>query len=109
MTTDNVEQVEGGNEQQTENVQRDVSELLRILQTEGTYQGMTDAEIQSIVDHEKHCARMAGKTEQMESAQNTQYEYMRTRMNASLQAQETMLQSIIDRATNPQMQVVQYG
>lgn len=109
MTTDNVEQVEGGNEQQAENVQRDVSELLRILQTEGTYQGMTDAEIQSIIDHEKHCARMAGKTEQMASAQNTQYEYMRTRMDASLQAQETMLQSIIDRATNPQMQVVQYG
>lgn len=109
MTTDNVEQVESDNEQPTENIQRDVSELLHILETEGTYQGMTDAEIQSIVDHEKHCARMAGRTEQMASAQNAQYEHMRTRMDASLQAQETMLQSIIERASNPKLQVVQYG
>jgi len=84
MTTDNTEQ-------------RSVSELLQVLETEGTYQGMTDDEIRSIIEHEI-------------TSSNAQHRAtMESLTAASLQAQETMLQSIIDRASNPQMQVVQYG
>lgn len=96
MTTDNTEQ-------------RSVSELLHVLETEGTYQGMTDDEIRSIIEHEKTCARIAGINEEITSANAQHRAAMESLTAASLQAQETMLQSIIDRATNPQLQVVQYG
>lgn len=109
MTTDNVEQVESGNEQATGNAQRSVSVLLDVLQREGTYQGMTDAEIQSLIDYEKNCSYMDGAREQLAETQQQQRDRIAALTASSLQAQETMLQSIIDRATNPQMQVVQYG
>lgn len=96
MTTDNTEQ-------------RSVSELLHVLETDGTYQGMSDDEIQSIIEYEKTRARIAGINEELTSSHAQHRATMESLTASSLQAQETMLQSIIDRATNPQMQVVQYG
>lgn len=96
MTTDNTEQ-------------RSVSELLHVLETEGTYQGMTDDEIRSIIEYEKTRARIAGMNEEITSSNAQHRAAMESLTAASLQAQETMLQSIIERASNPQLQVVQYG
>ena len=96
MTTDNTEP-------------RSVSELLHVLETDGTYQGMTDDEIQSVIEYEKTRARIAGINEELTSSHAQPRATMESLTASSLQAQETMLQSIIDRATNPQMQVVQYG
>lgn len=109
MTTDNTEQIENGNEQTSDNAQRSVSVLLDVLQKEGTYQGMTDAEIKSLIDYEKNCSYMDGAREQLKETQQQQRDRIAALTASSLQAQETMLQSIIDRATNPQLQVVQYG
>lgn len=88
---------------------RSVSELLHILETDGTYQGMTDEEIQSIVDYEKRLSYMSGKQEQMEDEYANHCASMQALTTAALQEQESMLQSIIDRASNPQLQVIQYG
>lgn len=88
---------------------RSVSALLHILETDGTYQGMTDEEIQSIVDYEKQLARMEGTTEQLQSEHANHCASMQALTATALQEQETMLQSIIDRASNPQLQVIQYG
>ena len=88
---------------------RSVSVLLHILETDGTYQGMTDEEIQSIVDYEKQLAHMEGSTEQLHDEYANHCAAMQELTASSLQAQETMLQSIIDRASNPQLQVIQYG
>ena len=88
---------------------RSVSTLLHILETDGTYQGMTDEEIQSIVDYEKQLARMEGKTAQLQEEHANHCASMQALTTSALQEQETMLQSIIDRASNPQLQVVQYG
>ena len=96
MTTDNTEQ-------------RSVSELLHVLETDGTYQGMTDDEIKSIIEYEKARARIAGINEELTSSHAQHRAAMESMTASSLQAQETMLQSIIDRATSPQLQVVQYG
>lgn len=88
---------------------RSVSELLHILETDGTYQGMTDEEIQSIVDYEKRLAYMSGKQEQMQDEYANHCASMQALTTTALQEQESMLQSIIDRASNPQLQVIQYG
>lgn len=88
---------------------RSVSMLLHILETDGTYQGMTDEEIQSIVDYEKQLARMAGVTEQLQDEHANHCASMQALTTAALQEQESMLQFIIDRASNPQLQVIQYG
>ena len=88
---------------------RSVSALLHILETDGTYQGMTDEEIQSIVDYEKQLARMQGKTEQLQDEYANHCASMQALTATALQEQETMLQSIIERASNPQLQVIQYG
>ena len=88
---------------------RSVSVLLHILETDGTYQGMTDEEIQSIVDYEKQLARMEGMTEQLHDEYANHCASMQELTASSLQVQEAMLQSIIERASNPQLQVIQYG
>lgn len=88
---------------------RSVSELLHILETDGTYQGMTDEEIQSIVDYEKQLAHMEGSTEQLHNEYANHCASMQELTASSLQVQEAMLQSIIERASNPQLQVIQYG
>ena len=88
---------------------RSVSALLHILETDGTYQGMTDEEIQSIVDYEKQLARMEGSTEQVHNEYANHCASMQELTASSLQVQEAMLQSIIERASNPQLQVIQYG
>lgn len=88
---------------------RSVSALLHILETDGTYQGMTDEEIQSIVDYEKQLARMEGSTEQLHNEYENHCASIQELTASSLQVQEAMLQSIIERASNPQLQVIQYG
>ena len=88
---------------------RSVSVLLHILETDGTYQGMTDEEIQSIVDYEKQLSRTEGSTEQLHNEYANHFASIQELTASSLQAQETMLQSIIERASNPQLQVIQYG
>lgn len=99
MTTSNEETV----------VQRSVSELLAILDDTGSYQGMTDAEIQSIVDYEKTLSFQRGRTEGTESVLTQHCAAVSASTASALQAQTNMLQSIIDRATNLQLQGVQYG
>lgn len=88
---------------------RSVSMLLYILETDGTYQGMTDEEIQSIVDYEKQLSHMEGVTEQLQDEHANHCASMQALTTTALQEQESMLQSIIDRASNPQLQVIQYG
>lgn len=88
---------------------RSISVLLYILAQEGTYQGMTDAEIQSIVDYEKNLSYMDGKQDQINSEQAQHSAAVRTIVSQSLQAQESMLQSIVNRASNLQLRVVQHG
>lgn len=88
---------------------RSVTVLLHILETDGTYQGMTDEEIQSIIDYEKQLARIEGSTEQLHDEYANHCASIQELTASSLQAQETMLQSIVERASNPQLQVIQYG
>lgn len=90
-------------------VQRGVSELLAILEDTGSYQGMTDAEIQSIVDYEKTLSFQRGRTEGTESILTQHCASILSETTSALQAQTSMLQSIIDRATNLQLQGVQHG
>lgn len=99
MTTSNEETV----------VQRSVDELLAILEETGSYQGMTDAEIQSIVDFEKTLSFQRGRTDGTESVLTQHCASVSASTASALQAQTNMLQSIIDRATNLQLQGVQYG
>ena len=90
-------------------VQRSVSELLAILEETGSYQEMTDAEIQSIVDYEKTLSFQRGRTEGTESVLSQHCASVLSATETALQAQTSMLQSIIDRATNLQLQGVQHG
>ena len=89
--------------------QRSVSVLLNILETTNTFSGMTDAEIQSIIDYEKQISFNEGAIAQMQTEHANHCTAMQELTASSLQSQETMLQSIIERASNPQLQVIQYG
>lgn len=89
--------------------QRSISVLMNILETDGTFKDMTDAEIQSIIDYEKHIAYMNGTNAQLQNEHATYCTSMQEITASSLQAQEAMLQSIVERASNPQLQVIQYG
>ena len=91
------------------NEQRSVSVLLDVLATTGTYQEMSDAEIQSIVDYEKQRSYNEGQLHQMQDEYANNCASMQALTTTALQGQEDMLQSIIDRASNPQLQVIQYG
>lgn len=93
----------------TTNEQRSVSVLLNILETDGTFQGMTDAEIQSIIDYEKQRSYNAGKTNQLQDSYESHRASIQAMTITALQDQEAMLQSILNRASNPQLQVIQYG
>lgn len=83
--------------------------MLNILDTDGTFQGMTDIEIQSIIDYEKQLSYMQGVAAQTQSDYAQHCASMQEITASSLQAQEAMLQSIVERASNPQLQVIQYG
>lgn len=109
MTTnnENIEVVE--TETESETTQRSVAVLLNILQTENTFQGMTDAEIQSIIDYEKNMSYMRGQSTQQQSSYTDYHTTMQSRMDAALQEQQSMLESIMNRASNSQSTVVQYG
>lgn len=108
MTTDNDTIV--NNTETTETaIPRSVSSLLHILATDETYQGMTDEEIQSIVDYEKHLSYIKGQNEQVIAEMANHCNLLQSQTATALQAQESMLQSIIDRASNLQLQVVQHG
>lgn len=106
MTT-NEEIVQEVNEENS--TPRSVTVLLHILETDGTYQGMTDEEIQGIIDYEKQLARIEGSTEQLHDEYANHCASIQELTASSLQAQETMLQFIVERASNPQLQVIQYG
>lgn len=88
---------------------RSVSMLLHILETDGTYQGMTDEEIQSIVDYEKQQSFNEGTIYQLQTEHANHCASVQALTTTALQEQESMLQSIIERASNPQLQVIQYG
>lgn len=109
MTTDNdnVETVE--TEPEPEATPRTVAVLLNILQTDNTFQGMTDAEIQSIIDYEKNMSFMQGQSAQQQNSYTNYRTTMQSRMDAALQEQQSMLESIMNRASNSQSAVVQYG
>lgn len=90
-------------------VARSVSILLEILANENTYQGMTDEEIQSIVDYKEHIAYQNGRADEG-AAMQAQYNSEMLRVTQqSLQAETDLLQSIVERASNPVLEVVQYG
>lgn len=88
---------------------RSVSVLLNELKTTNTFKEMTDEEIQSIINYEKQLSYNEGMIAQMQTEYANHYASMQELTASSLQAQETMLQSIIERASNPQLQVIQYG
>lgn len=88
---------------------RSVSVLLEILDNEKTYQGMTDEEIQSIVDYKEHFAYQNGRADES-AAMHAQYNSEMLKVTQqSLQAETNLLQSIVERASNPVLKVVQYG
>lgn len=90
-------------------VARSVSVLLEILANENTYQGMTDEEIQSIVNYKEHLAYQNGRADEC-AAMQAQYSSEMLRVTQqSLQAETDLLQSIVERASNPVLEVVQYG
>lgn len=89
--------------------QRSVSELLIILEQDDTFQGMTDAEIKSIIQYEKQLSEMEGNIKRLNKKNEDYHSEMIKQTSESLQKQEAMLQSIIDRASNLQLKVVQYG
>lgn len=89
--------------------QRNISELLVILEQDKTFQGMTDDEIFSILEYEKNLAAINAQTMQSQINAANYQSAMQNLTNNALQQQNNMLQSIIDRASNLQLKVVQYG
>lgn len=89
--------------------QRNISELLVILERDKTFQGMTDAEIFSILEYEKNLAAINAQTMQSQINATNYQNAMQQLTNNALQQQNNMLQSIIERASNLQLKVVQYG
>lgn len=90
-------------------IARSVSVLLEILDNEKTYQGMTDEEIQSIVNYKEHMAYQNGRADECSVIQSQYTSEMVKATQQSLQAETTLLQSIVERASNPVLEVVQYG
>lgn len=90
-------------------VARSVSILLEILANERTYQGMTDEEIQSIVNYKEHVAYQNGRADEGAAMQAQYNNEMIKATQQSLQAETNLLQSIVERASNPVLKVVQYG
>lgn len=88
---------------------RAVSVLLNILETDKTFAGMTDAEIQSIITYKEQLAYSKGRTDESADLQEAYRTNMHRQMQTSLQTETDLLQSIIDRASNPVLKVVQYG
>lgn len=92
---------------------RALSELIQILHETGTYQGMSDAEIQSIIDYEKTVSYNRGHNEGMHENNIAMQQHFDLAMaeatEATLQRQNDMLESILNRARTPQLRVIQYG
>ncbi len=88
---------------------RAVSVLLNILETDKTFAGMTDAEIQSIITYKEQLAYSKGRTDESADLQEGYRANMYRQMQTSLQTEADLLQSIVERASNPVLKVVQYG
>ena len=90
-----------------------MSELIEILNNTQSYQEMSDVEIQMIVEHEKEMSYGQGYNDGLaENITLSQRQFdnaILAETRNALQTQQNMLQSIIDRASNPQLQVIQYG
>lgn len=108
MTTSD-EKIVDVSEKVEEVKQRSISELLIILERDNTFQGMTDSEIKSIIEYEKKLARMEGSSEQLQNDMQKHCSKIETMTEQALQQQNNMLQSILERASNLQLKVVQYG
>lgn len=108
MTTSDAK-VEEMSEKVEEVKQRSVSELLTVLEKDNTFQGMTDDEIRSIIKYEKQLSEMDGNIKRLNSKTTDYHAEMSEQTATALQNQEKMLQSLVDRATNLQLKVVQYG
>ena len=95
------------------NEPRSVAELLQILADTGTYQGMTDVEIQSVIDHEKEVSYLQGHSDGLqENVLNVRQQYENALTNATataLQGQRELLESIKNRASSTHLRVIQYG
>lgn len=93
----------------SQTTQRTVNQLLSEFELTGTYQNMTDEEIQSLVDYWKQLSYNEGSI----SATATVFQQHSTAVQAAtetaLQAQTSMLESIINRATNLHLETVHYG
>lgn len=84
---------------------RSVATLLSL----DTYQGMTDDEIQSLIDYYVATAEANTRATTMNDITAQNIAAVTTNAQTVAQAQAAMLQSIIDRATNLQLQGVQHG
>lgn len=93
----------------TDNEQRSVSVLLSILETDRTYQDMTDAEIQSVIDYKVQESYSQGRIDLQREEYSRYNNEMVEATQDALQNQQEMLQSIIDRASYPILKRVQYG
>ena len=79
------------------------------LLTLDTYQGMTDEEIQSLIDYHISITEASTRAATLNDVTAQNIAAVTTNSQTVAQAQAAMLQSIIDRATNLQLQGVQYG
>ena len=84
---------------------RSVATLLAL----DTYQGMTDDEIQSLIDYYVATTEANTRATTMNDITSQNIATVATNAQTVAQAQAAMLQSIIDRATNLQLQGVQHG
>ncbi len=92
------------NESMVEFPDRDIAALLAL----DTYQGMTDSEIQSLIDwHSENARQNALNSAELIDNQNARQALISDaiRTNASI---ETMLQSVVDRCTNIELGVIEY-
>ena len=92
---------------------RAISELMQILHETGTYQEMSDAEIQSVIDYEKTVSYNHGYNEGLHENNIAMQQHFDMAMaeatGATLQRQSDMIESILNRARNTQLRVIQYG
>ena len=79
------------------------------LLTLDTYQGMTDEEIQSLIDYHISITEASTRAATLNDVTAQNIAAVTTNSQTVAQAQAAMLQSIIDRATNLQLQGVQHG
>lgn len=88
-----------------ESTPRSISALLAL----GTYQGMTDEEIQIVIDYYVSLAEINTRSDTINAQTTQSIATAVSDAHTLAQTQAAMLQSIIDRATNLQLQGVQHG